>query len=556
MTLVNQNLDQLIHLAVDLSFYNKRIRQSRLAVADQIISEMGWTQRDIESGELVDLLLASRPTKKAAEKSSKAKAEQDIVPTFNGLSSKPTFDSLDDGRYIVTAAQNNTTPHATLKTLENIANVLDAELLIMPIKYTTTLQGLERKKPSYHADVKKHLIDEGDVWLGGEGDVLLATTCQILPTAKQPINSAEQANTGESMTVVASPKRQSKTLARQANGAHRWAYTTSVCTNIHYTDSRAGRDAISEHCYGGLFIEVKDGYITHRRLVADESGTIIDNNLVYSPDGQFDTYSNVFPLDNERPVIVLGDLHCEKMCDDSFNRAVNFASNRQPKLIVLHDALDFMSRNHHNRDDWTFLYQMQDRQVLDDLRDVINYINKLAAIAPVYIVESNHDLALDRWLRDTRYDVRKDPKNARTFHALCLAYLESLDNGTFEDLAKLDLALLALSDQLPELSPNVEFGQVDKEKFIYGYEFSMHGDKGTGGARGSKNAFKKMRIKSVTGHTHSPLEDCDTVVVGVTGSLYMGYNKGGTSWDRANAIVYPNSTHQLIPMYKIGETQY
>lgn len=551
--ITKENREQLINLATDLSFYNKRIRQSRLAVADQLVSEMGWTQSDIESSELADWLLANRPIKKAATKSSKAKAEEDIAPTFNGLTSKPTFDNLDDGRYIVTAAQNNTTPHPSLKTLEAVARDLDAELLIMPIKYTTTLQGLERKKPSYHADVKKHLLDGEDIWLGGEGDVLLATTCQILPTAKQPINSAEQANTGESMTIVASPKRQLKTLARQANGSHRWAYTTSVCTNIHYTDSRAGRDATSEHSYGGLFIEVKDGFITHRRLVSDDSGVIIDNSSVYFPNGDVEAYCDVF---NEQPVVVLGDLHCEKMCNDSFSRAIDWTAGVNPRLIVLHDALDFMSRNHHNRDDWTFLYQMQERQVIDDLRDVIDHINEIATIAPVYIVESNHDLALDRWLRDTRYDVRKDPQNAHTFHALCLAYLESLDNGTFEDLAKLDLALLALSDKLPELSPNVEFGQVDKEKFIYGYELSMHGDKGTGGARGSKNALKKMRIKSVTGHTHSPLEDCDTVTVGVTGSLYMGYNKGGTAWDRANAVIYPNSTHQLVPMYLIGETQY
>ena len=99
-------------------------------------------------------------------------------------------------------------------------------------------------------------------------------------------------------------------------------------------------------------------------------------------------------------------------------------------------------------------------------------------------------------------------------------------------------------------------GKIDEENLCFGYDVGMHGHVGTGGARGSAVSFKKMRIKTVTGHTHSPFEDHNTVVVGVTGSMEMGYNKGGTTWDRANAIVYPNGTHQLIPTYAIGEVQY
>ncbi|WP_197469698.1 hypothetical protein, partial [Oleiphilus sp. HI0117] len=90
-------------------------------------------------------------------------------------------------------------------------------------------------------------------------------------------------------------------------------------------------------------------------------------------------------------------------------------------------------------------YSQQKRAVVDDLADVINRLNELAEIAPLYVVESNHDLALDGWIRDNRFDVRKDPINARTYHALKLAYIDALDAGEFNVTAKLDLALKALA---------------------------------------------------------------------------------------------------------------
>lgn len=550
LPVIETNKVAILKLAKDANFWGKRLGNVKREIAISIRDEL---KIEINGIVLAEWLDDNKPVKPTVAKSHKAEAEQDLEPTMAGSEFGREFENLDDGMYIITAGQNNTVAHPVLDTLLSMANEYQAEFGIMPIKYTATLEGRQRKTPVYNAEVKKHLLDDLDTWLGGEGSVLLANSAQILPTAKQPINAAERLNMGESMTVVASPRRQAKTLSRQKNGAFRWVYTTGICTLKHYTDSRAGAEAEAEHCFGGLLIEVKDGLVNHRRLTADANGVIIDQGSVFYPNGDIKAYNDVF---EQRPVIVLGDLHCEKMDDDSWSRALNFVESTNPSLVVVHDALDFMSRNHHNREDWTFLYQMQNRTVIEDLTDVINYLNELAAIAPVFIVESNHDLALDSWVRDNKFDVRKDPQNARTYHALMLAYIEAMDNGELGDLAKMDLAFRGLADKLPELSDNITFGKIDSQHINFGYDTGMHGHVGTGGARGSAVSFKKMRIKTVTGHTHSPFEDFNTVVVGVTGSMEMGYNKGGTTWDRANAVLYPNSTHQLVPMYLIGESQY
>lgn len=551
---IEKNVVEFLKAANDLNFWGKRLREAKLTVADVILSKFDISQSTLESSVLADWLEANRPVKQKKAQSHATKVAEQLEPTFAGSLKGRELEELEDGLYIITAAQNNTVVHPVFNTLVSMAKSLNAQLGIMPIKYTTTLQGLERKSPSWAGEIRPYLLEDRDQWLGGEGYVLLANSAQILPTAKQPINAAEQLNTGESLTVVASPKRQLKTLARQKNGCHRWAYTTTVCTAMHYTDTRAGAEAENEHCFGGILIEVQDGLVSHKRLVADRDGVIItDDGTVYFPDGRIEKYVDVYA--GKQPLVVLGDLHCEKLCLDAWGRTLAWLARVQPEKIVVHDALDFMSRNHHNREDWTFLYQQQNRAVVDDLTDVINRLNELAGYGDVYVVESNHDLALDSWIRDTKFDIRKDPINARTYHALKLAYIDAMDENSFNDLAKMDLAFRGLADRLPELSANIEFGKIDDEKLFYGWDYTMHGHVGTGGARGSKQSFKKMRIKSVTGHTHSPLEDHNTVIVGVTGSLEMGYNKGGTTWDRANAIIYPNGTCSLVPLYKIGEQQ-
>lgn len=552
--IIKSNLPAIIKEAVELNFDGKRIRKTRLNCAAEILVNLGL-QKEVETGVLVDSLtehFAAEKAKKAAAKKQVKKAEAvEIAPTFNGqMKTRDQLTEVLKGQcFIVTGAQNNTTVHPVLNALKAIAEQHDAEILAMPIKYTTTLEGLERKKPTYAKEVRAMLLDE-NVYLGSFGGVKLAVDAAILPTAKQPINAAERLNNGESITVVASPRNQLKTLARMKNDAHRWAYSTMVCTQMHYTDSRAGAEAEADHHFGGLFIRVnEDGTITHRQLVANEFGDIVDEGYIY--DGAKGEIHHA-----EQPCVVLGDLHCEKMCEANWYRTLDWLQGVNPKNIAIHDALDMMSRNHHNREDDQFIYQMGQRAVIDDIADVVKHLNEVAKLASgkVYVVQSNHDLALDSWLASKYYDVKADPINAKTYYALKLAVLDMIDDG--DDLVKLDLAIQVLADKLPELADNIVFGKVDELEQWFGVEVSMHGHLGTSGARGSVNSFKKMGRPTVTGHTHSPFRDGKNVVVGVCGSLEMGYNKGGTMWDRANAIINTNDTVQLVPTYAIGEFQY
>lgn len=524
------------------NFHGKRKFSVKAALCESALMLVDIDPETVD----IEAMIAHVDTLKPVKVTAKKAIPEPLEPTFKG--SETDRDSqiqvLPVGRYIISAVQNNTTAHPVFNSLVSHAESTNSRLLLLPIKYTTTLESLERKTPNYSPEFLPYLLEE-NAFIGSRKGVRLAVSAAILPTAKQAINTAQTLNNGEALTVVASPKNQLKTLVRAKGGDHRWAYTSMIATQRHYTDSRAGDEAEKAHTFGGVFLEVfENGMITHQELVSTETGEI------YNPLAAIE-HSQVAGL-------VAGDLHCEKMDVASLARLTAQIEKFSPHTVVLHDVLDFMSRNHHNRNSGRFLYQMGQRSVIDDLADTVEILNLIAALAPsVFIVFSNHDDALSQYLDCPHYKADQDVINAKTYYFLKYAILEFIDNSTTDkDLNCFEIACKELAEQVGDLAENIHFGELDEQQLIAGVDVGSHGHLGSGGARGSANTFKKYQKKMVVGHTHSPLKDGDLAVVGVTGSLEMGYNKGGSAWDRANALILDDGRTLLVPPYKINENQY
>jgi hypothetical protein len=82
---------------------------------------------------------------------------------------------------------------------------------------------------------------------------------------------------------------------------------------------------------------------------------------------------------------------------------------------------------------------------------------------------------------------------------------------------------------------------------IRGIEVSYHGDKGPGGARGSRAAFRRIGVKSVIGHAHAPgiMDGC--YQVGTSSRLDLTYAAGTPSaWLHTHCVIYPNGKRALI----------
>jgi hypothetical protein len=408
------------------------------------------------------------------------------------------------GDVIITAAQNNTEPHKqALASLEMYAGKVGAELLIMPIKYNKSAfsKQVEDEHENYHHDINPYLVKD-NICIN---DIFIYAGCSILPTAKYPVNAGIDLNEGERITIVSSPKMQQKEMPRGEGQDRSTVYTTGCITLPNYINARAGAVAQKQHKIAALYIQ--DG-------------------KVYPLE-----YSDQLGWDYEFKTAVLGDLHCESMDNAAFTKTLDMLSFHSIKTVVLHDVLDFQNRNGHERNNPLHLYRQQKRSVLDDIAEVHKVFKVLTdTVKNVYIVRSNHDDMLERWLSDTAYQPHLDPVNAKLYHELKAAQLDLIDNGT-EQPNMLEFALEHYFSALH----GVKFLALGDSLNLHGVCVNNHGHKGVNGAR---SGLQKLNRPMVVGHSHSGQRLDDFITVGTLANLKQGYNQGGGStWTHHNALI-------------------
>lgn len=179
--------------------------------------------------------------------------------------------------------------------------------------------------------------------------------------------------------------------------------------------------------------------------------------------------------------------------------------------------------------------------MLDDLIDTGRILEQMdRPFSQTVIVESNHDLALARWLNDPKANITQDPANAHLFHTLNAAIYGAIaDRDTSFNV--LDYALR----QVAGCDFAAIFLSTDESFKLAGIECGCHGHNGINGSKGSPKQFVKLG-KMNTGHTHTPSIYGGVYTAGVSGSLDMGYNIGASSWSQTHIITYANGQRTLI----------
>lgn len=530
-----KNAAKIMILATDHNYYGKKLRDKKLQIAEKILAETGLVGQ-VEPAFLVAWLDTEKPAKPAKQaKQAKADSKPAADTLAAGHSTRQALPLIQTGdRVIVTSAQNNTEINREAwEALQAFAGQMQAQILILPVFYNkNAFSAAKESENEYFAEALRPYMVLQDSAIF-DGLVTLAASAAVVPTAKLPVNAASTLNAGELVTLVGSPKQQLKTLVSSPSLPTREAWATGTVTNLNYTRSRAGSEASADHVFGAVLLDI------------DVSGTIYSSNLVYK-NGTIQHY-----LNDDQAVFVLGDLHCEMKDPENWDRTLDLLDFCKPSLIVVHDILHFSTRSHHNRNDGKHLYQTKDQLVIDDLKTVIVDLNTLAEFAPVYVVESNHNSALDNWLHDLSYNPKRDPHQAKFYYLLNWLVCDALDTGSAAGQLALQVALENLDkfEDFPELSDRIEFGRMDQSFTRYGYELSAHGHKGQNGSAGSTGLFSRWGLPMVTGHTHSPALIGSCITVGVTASLQQGYNRGGgSSWQQSHAAILPNGSAQIVPM--------
>lgn len=440
-------------------------------------------------------------------------------------------------RYIYTAAQNDSPIDVRFwRNLSVFAKYIDADIGVIGFNY---YQGASlNNSRTFAPEVTPHLID-GQIDIGGK--LLVCGEVTISPTAVHPLSGFET-YTRDKWGVFGHPRISLVSVPTGFSQKTKQILTTGCCTLPNYLKSKAGVKAEFHHVIAAVLVEIdSDGDVFCRHLIADSNGDFQDLNTIVAS-GKVTSKWRVAS-------ITWGDIHIEKL-DPAVNAGC-FARGGMldvldPQSQFFHDVIDFTGRNSHMMDDPHHRFKMW-RQASESVESAFiqarNFLKRTQrASTQSFVVESNHDYQLLRWLK--RADFKSDPANAQFFLRA--------QSAVYDAMARLDdsfsvFAWALATEGITFIPETVSFKICDDRG--RGIECALHGHKGANGAKGHLYAFAKMGSKANVGHTHSAGIYEGIYQAGTSSKLDLEYNRGGlSSWNHAHIVTYLNGKRTIITM--------
>lgn len=441
-------------------------------------------------------------------------------------------------RFVITAAQNATDPHISLKTLQVYCDHNDAQLVVVPIRYKNPTSHWGKNAECddwWHEDVEPYLYSSRSAL--NENLILLADI-RTQPTAVLPLTGFESM-TGACSGILAHPKVQLKSVPTPNHKLPKIMATTGACTVENYTDTPVGKKGGFHHSFGAMLVEIEDDVFYMRQLSACKNGSIIDLNKRYTPT----TVQKAPPA----AALIFGDTHAafadEGVAQANFEGPQSMAAVLNPRRFVWHDVFDNYVGNWHDQKN-PFIALAKHRAEMSCVRAEVqltcDYVNRYGKGRENVIVPSNHNEGLSRWILDT--DWKKDPANMQFYLETALAMVENTsmtESGasTVDPFSYWAAQMLKVPHTLLKR---------DEAYAALKIELAMHGDIGPNGARGSLANLKRIGVKSVIGHSHSPGIEEGCFQVGTNSKLKVQYNRGPSSWLHTNCVVYANGKRSLL----------
>lgn len=470
-------------------------------------------------------------------------------------------------RYLFTSVQNNTKVFEPF--YENLLALADHyKARIFMARYFYIKQGLGARGDKADIVSKKQKEGQGEFWFDSRlidkiedrrvriaPGLVWCGEFNTLPTAVNPLSGMET-YTGRDTAIFPHSKMSMQSIVSLKHEPTKFNYTTGSITQRNYIQRKAGIKADFHHCYGALLVEVNsEGSWWVRQINADNTGRIYDLDLKVEC-GEVTSGHRV-------EAITWGDCHMIRL-DEGVERAGWKADDSMTKVLrpryqFLHDVLDFRSRNHHERKDpFKQLTRHVEREecVRSEVEYTLGKVLELSRIAheaaggdcQSVVVDSNHDRALERWLRESKW--KTDPINMEFYLESALAKVRSIKerDATFHMIRH-------WANQMGANAPYITYLDEDESFLICedshgGIECGMHGHLGPNGSRGSINNFKKMGRKANIGHSHTAGIVEGIYQAGTSSELDLGYNVGPGSWSHSHIVTYPNGKRAIITMWR------
>lgn len=453
--------------------------------------------------------------------------------------------TLTKQRFLITSAQNATPVHAAFfRALEKAALELDADLIVIPLRYknpTSRWTASQRGAETWAKEVEPYLLN---VRRKLHPALALAADVKTQPTAVSPLSGFE-ALTGPESCILGHTKMQFRTVPVPSGRLPKILTTTGACTVPNYTDSKAGKLGAFHHFLGAILVELDGPRFHIRQLNADRSdGSFIDLDRRYTATGS----------EPAGPALglVLGDTHA-RFTDAKVDRATfgpgGIAEVLDPETLVFHDLFDGYAVNPHHHGH-PMIAAAKGKAGLGDVRaeveHAVEFVRERAGVRTggrwreAVLVASNHDNFLERWVFQTDW---RTTSNAAFYLETAQAMLRSVrmtpEGARYADPFAYWVERLKGSSRIRCLGPDESFTLGD-------VECGMHGHHGPNGARGTVRNLARMGVRVVTGHGHSPGIEEGHYRVATSTPLRLEYNHGPSSWLNTHCVVYRNGKRSLI----------
>jgi hypothetical protein len=450
---------------------------------------------------------------------------------------------LDSKIFVVTSAQNATPLHQEFwKSLLQYCKFRGAELMAIPIRYKNPTS----RWTASQANEESWMVPNEYLWNVRKAlnkNIVVLGDIKVQPTAVSPLTGFEGLTHGES-AILGHTKLQLKVIATPQGKYPKILTTTGACTVKNYTDTRAGKLGEFHHTLGAAVVEIDGPRFHLRQINASKDGSF------------YDIVGGVTMLFNERgavnandglPCIVMGDTHVEGI-DPDVERATfeEIIPQLKPKKIFWHDLEDGGSVNH-----WAtknpFVsgarHFSKAGSAYEEFYGALNFVvDRTPNWAESYIVASNHNDWLHRWVLDRDWKTLS-PKD-RGFYLKVAGKLYTAAEGMTGDQAEGLNAFIMLAKEY--LINNIKVLDYEQSAMVEGIECGMHGHYGPNGSRGSAKNMRRIGVRSIIGHSHTPAIEEGCYQVGTSTKLSRGYTHGPSSWLNTHCLIYPNGKRTLI----------
>ncbi|MCB0802849.1 MAG: hypothetical protein KDB74_07105 [Flavobacteriales bacterium] len=363
-------------------------------------------------------------------------------------------------------------------------------------------------------------------------------------SAKQidPVTGLDRLGQSKGSFIFGSPKQRMRPVSvGEEKMPHVFMSTGSISVNTsyesdYYFSKRTEYLAKHDHIVGAIIVEIEDDDIFHYRTIkANHKGEFIDLAVKYTP-----TKREFIGVQG----FVLGDWHSGETDKTAANAWKEVAQETKPNILVVHDFFNGKFNNHHDAENTIVRAKLALQNKISLQREIeccIRDLNKLSTLAKtVYIVRSNHDEVIERYIREGRYlddpinlDLASKLISPMIHNHMCLQYL-------VENLHTL------CSTKYKLTAKNIKWLRRDESLKISGIECGAHGDVSKNNAKGSIKNIELGYGPCVVGHSHTPEILREVYRVGTSSILRPDYVRGPSTWMHTSCLIYKDGSRQLI----------